>query len=61
MSDELTYWIMHNQSDFSQCIREGIRPSFIQIVDSVLQFERWNERFNHRHLMRRKVRKVYGR
>lgn len=61
LNQELIDWIAHDQSDYAQRVREAVRPILTSLAQSALEFGRWNERLNHRHIMRRKIRRmVFG-
>ena len=54
-NDELVQWIAHAPD--AECIREVLRPSLSRLMHMINAFQTMN-RYDHRHIARRKVTKA---
>lgn len=56
--NELQRWIAYAPE--AERVREALRPSMTDLCRRVAAFERLVAHTNHRHIMRRKVRRLSG-
>lgn len=52
-------WLKTDQSEYAQQIRSVLRETFAELFEKVKRFNIAMERYNHRTMMRRKLRKCY--
>jgi len=55
-NDELVTWI--NTAPEAERVREFLRPSFEDLAQRIGTWSVWADRYDHRNIMRRKVRRA---
>lgn len=56
--DRVRDWIATDPSEQAERLRAVLRGSLVGLSERARAFAEWSRRFDHRHIMRRKVRRI---